>query len=1234
MNFEEIMAYTPYNKQNFNSLIDKIRSSSIVPYIGAGMSSLFENIYPSWKDFLNKTFVEFMDDSIINEFNSLSYEDRADFLYTEIGHITFADNLKDTFGQKHLDRSSFDFWDKAIYLLPFIFDKGLLITTNYDKVIEKIYGLHEIILSVMHPGHFEALHNSLRDEVLLLYKIHGDITEPINSIILTKKQYELAYNNSVLTQTLKQVYFSKAVLFLGCSLDNDRPIKLLCESSESGMHNYAIIGCKHEEIRNRRLQLENEYYTKAIIYPEEKYECVNILLDNIAQIINPIKLEKFKIKFAYMISIIDSKLESIDHNFVDEKEIFANKTNDIFNKFLKDLTFSDVFGERELAEELNKNNNLVENIINLYYSGKISFLDFCGRRTELKELIEKMGERVEVYGVGGIGKTTLIHIALLICQLKGYLITTIGPSQSYVTGSGYCHFYKNKEIHNKEVTGDKITLYDVLDAIEVSEVERKKDKDTIMKVIREKLRCENRLLFIDDFHIADEDVIELAKSIKSNLIISTKSKIDIGRKSVFVNGIAGEERDGLINNTVFRFNKQISTEARNKIESLSEGHPVSIEIMVRNSEVIDFDYIESFKLLKDLSNSIHMMEFLERVVCGVFKGREEALNLLYKLSVINTDIRGNIHRQAAKDVYDVNFDKNFGVLIDTGMIKRKNNEAAYEFTFRHIQEAINSDEIDISNNNVIEKTIERHKSAIDYYLSKKKLYNKFSYNDQVELFFHKVSVSHSKQFVKEYEILCDERMTEEFGYKKLIYIGKLLHDKCSKKHKANILSLIGEINNNLKIYPEAKKYYEASVEIYNELNTDPNTGNYKRDIANTKQKYANLCAELKKFEEAEMLYKESLKEYSGFKHTDVVIQNLASLYYNLGNMNYELGRYIDSRIAYNNALIFFKKIQNKNMQKYIYFEANIRNNKGLVFQKLRQYDSAEESFKAAINQYANQNYKYIAITTDNIGDLYTKKQMYSKAKGLYEDSLNKWLILSDKNPDVFLPDVAHTQSCIGYTYLKLNNIEEAQKWFNDAERIYNNFKTYENNIYSDEIALFNRYKAEMYRYCQEFEKASVELLLAKDAYLQLNKETGLYQTELAELLVCEGKLDIDSSNYETGLNKLSKVAVNLELLDDLGAECIEYIGIAYDKVANYELAVKSYIKAAEINYILYEMGVKCLDKAMKCLQRACDIGDSSIKTNYSNVISILSSNTIDLKSALTKSDFMQKVVLLKNELNF
>lgn len=298
MNLEDIFSFNPpYNEQNFNSLIERINSHDIIPYIGAGMSKLFKEVYPLWGDFLDSTFEQYIGIDKKADYYDLNFEDKADVLYSKMGNLTFEQHLINTFGVEHLNRQEIDFVDKPVYLLPIIFENGLYITTNYDKVIEKIFSFHKKFITMAHPEHYEALNRALRESELLLYKIHGDISEPSTSIIITKKQYETKYNNPDLIKALSKAFTSKEMLFLGCSIIKDRPIELLCEISQPGMKNYAIIPCDSKDLDEKRLQLENEYFTQAIIYPEGRHECLKLLLDYIAENTNPQLYQKLMGKY-------------------------------------------------------------------------------------------------------------------------------------------------------------------------------------------------------------------------------------------------------------------------------------------------------------------------------------------------------------------------------------------------------------------------------------------------------------------------------------------------------------------------------------------------------------------------------------------------------------------------------------------------------------------------------------------------------------------------------------------------------------------------------------------------------------------------------------------------------------------------------------------------------------------------------------------------------------------------
>ncbi len=282
MDIQEIFNFNkPYNKNIIDELIDKIKTNKIVPYVGAGMSFLEDDIYPTWGKFLTDTVVEYeLDDQEFNK--TVDFEEKATYLHSELGNVQFPKHLKKTFNPNKLDQK-LDWSNKAVQVIPKIFDIGLIVTTNYDKVLEKVYANDNKILTPADHKHTEALNSAIYSDDLLLYKIHGDIIEPETSIILTKEQYDQVYSDDDFKKVIKQIFNTKELLFLGCSLQKDRPLKIMQECLSEGKNCFSIVACENDKqkIRVERLRLENEFRIQSIIYPNTNHECVKIILDYI-----------------------------------------------------------------------------------------------------------------------------------------------------------------------------------------------------------------------------------------------------------------------------------------------------------------------------------------------------------------------------------------------------------------------------------------------------------------------------------------------------------------------------------------------------------------------------------------------------------------------------------------------------------------------------------------------------------------------------------------------------------------------------------------------------------------------------------------------------------------------------------------------------------------------------------------------------------------------------------------
>ena len=116
-------------------------------------------------------------------------------------------------------------------------------------------------------------------------------------------------------------------------------------------------------------------------------------------------------------------------------------------------------------------NNLAKKIIEWHTQDKLNFKNFCDREDVFNELINSIDGKVEVYGVGGIGKTALIQVALLIQKLKGKKIISIGITKAYASGSGFEYFRtKCKDEQYIAESQNEITIYDIINALAKSKI--------------------------------------------------------------------------------------------------------------------------------------------------------------------------------------------------------------------------------------------------------------------------------------------------------------------------------------------------------------------------------------------------------------------------------------------------------------------------------------------------------------------------------------------------------------------------------------------------------------------------------------------------------------------------------------------------------------------------------------------------------------------------------------------
>lgn len=249
-------------------MAQSIQRKRIAPFIGAGLCAPLQ--FPSWGDALKEIQAKF-DDLPLPEVEDLiekkDYLKAAELLYNQ-DKRTFMNYVSDRFVLKP-GYTKKDVLIGALQYLPEI-AHGCVITTNFDKTLEKVFdsankSFQGFMYGIQPRSTF--VKDLIKGERCLL-KLHGNVGEE-DSYIFTLEQYNEAYGNPLafekpLPKTLRQVYISHSLLFIGCSLEKDKTLELFQKIKEDGdfeiPQHYAILPKPSENALRR----EKENYLREV----------------------------------------------------------------------------------------------------------------------------------------------------------------------------------------------------------------------------------------------------------------------------------------------------------------------------------------------------------------------------------------------------------------------------------------------------------------------------------------------------------------------------------------------------------------------------------------------------------------------------------------------------------------------------------------------------------------------------------------------------------------------------------------------------------------------------------------------------------------------------------------------------------------------------------------------------------------------------------------------------------
>jgi len=273
------------NVNILEDLTDIIKNNRVIPFVGAGLSI---DIYGSWDSALMSIMEGHNYGKRAKDAHALIksryFEEAAGKISDLLGVTSFQDQLVAVFGKSKITDEALK--KMAVRYLPRIFKNSLVVTTNFDKVLERVFLLEqhsfEENIALKHLTGWQA-ERSQRGSMHYLVKIHGCVSAP-DEVVLTKTSYDDLYRkDSPHIARLRSILGGNKLLFIGCGLNEDRTVDLLREVGMGG--HYSILEMNEEAeddaFQERKLFMSNDLNMHCIWYPKGEHHYVEDILEYI-----------------------------------------------------------------------------------------------------------------------------------------------------------------------------------------------------------------------------------------------------------------------------------------------------------------------------------------------------------------------------------------------------------------------------------------------------------------------------------------------------------------------------------------------------------------------------------------------------------------------------------------------------------------------------------------------------------------------------------------------------------------------------------------------------------------------------------------------------------------------------------------------------------------------------------------------------------------------------------------
>jgi len=832
--------------------------------------------------------------------------------------------------------------------------------------------------------------------------------------------------------------------------------------------------------------------------------------------------------------------------------------------------------------------DLAHNIVEWYNESKLTFGRFCGRAKEIKKLFNKINNNslVELIGVGGVGKTTVCEIILLIFNLLGKKIYYLGHDEIHSSGTGFDYF--NNEI--LQYRTKRITINDIIKCIGLPEYCTDLAANEKRNLIVNHLdKNAGSILYIDNIK-KNKHLFDFIKKCKSRLtrsciLISSKTDFNITSERLQIENIQEEEAQNDLLDIFFNklgFSKDIPFNVRNKIKRLAEGHPVATYLFVSNYNRIDFNIIQRFRESCNFSKDSDVKEYLNRVIREGLLSKEAYL-LSQGLSLIEEELDYDYIFRASKSFFpelaNNDIEDLFNELIDAFLMSRNNGKLLWSLS--QINEILQND------------IKELNKLAINYYqiLELESYHVNFEIKKNIHLLRFGSLLNIADRF---FEITPLTTTLEDYQnistIQNLIDLGEELVKLENREQKAKVNFILGNLYSKITemgfkgesyYYKKALKKYTQSLEYYSLKTNYAQNAIIRNSIANSYRKIAEIENRSKNCKKALDILRKGINDFPKSKY----LEQYAMFRLNMGSTFQTLAIIEDRKIncrkaikALEESLAFY--IASKSPNQF----AMIQNNLGNAYQTLAEVNNRVVYSKKAILAFSKSLKYYtieklpldFAMTNNNIGtayhilfDINQEEKYYKLALKAYKNALKIWK--KNRFP-LHYAQVQGNLSSLYSSYMSLDDNLDVCKLARDSALQSIKIFTKENSLYKYSQQKLNLGKA--YLNLSSHVRTKENLMSAKkalDEALQFFTEEnypllfgnlriilGSYYRELAKLEENEMRFNDAISEYNYALRIFTKeeypiqfVKINLNL------------GNVYAALARFKNTVKYCLKAKE-----------------------------------------------------------------------